>query len=139
MFLIDTNVLSALQKRERSPEVFQWISDQRRMDLYLSVVSVGEIQRGIAKQQRRDPPFACKLAVWLNTVIGSYGDRILAVDLSTARRWGRLSDEIGNKGDDLLIAATALEHDLTVVTRNVKHFQPTGVKVLNPSLPTAEE
>ena len=137
MFLIDTNVLSALRRRERSPEIFNWISSQRRMDLYLSVVTLGEIERGIAQQERRDPEFAGKLAAWLNSVIGLYGGRILAVDLSTARRWGRLSDEIGNKGEDLLIAATALEHDLTVVTRNIKHFERTGVKVLNPCPPAA--
>ena len=61
-----------------------------------------------------------------------YADRILTVDLSTARRWGRLSATIGHAGADLLIAATALEHGLTVVTRNVRHFEPTGVDVLNP-------
>ena len=136
MFLIDTNVLSALRRRDRSPDVFEWVSRQRMLDQYLSVVTLGEIERGIAQQERRDPPFAGELTTWLNNVLGLYGGRILAVDLSTARRWGRLSDEVGNKGEDLLIAATALEHDLTVVTRNVRHFEHTGVKVLNPCLPS---
>ena len=62
-----------------------------------------------------------------------YGERILAVDLSAARRWGRLSDGLGHESADLLIAATALEHGLTVVTRNVRYFEPTGVPVLDPS------
>ena len=89
MFLIDTDVLSALRRRERSPDVVRWISDQRTTDLYLSVVSVGEIERGIVRQRHRDPAFARVLAAWLDSVLALYGERILAVDLSTASRWGR--------------------------------------------------
>ena len=88
MFLIDTDVLSALRKRKRHPEIAQWVEKQRSADLYLSVVSVGEIERGIERQQRRDPVHA--LAAWLDSVLALYGERILAVDLSAARRWGRL-------------------------------------------------
>ena len=135
MFLIDTDLLSALRRRGRSPDVAQWISDQRTTDLYLSVVSVGEVERGIVRQRRRDPAFAQMLAAWLDGVLALYRERILAVDLSTARRWGRLSGALGHEGADLLIAATALEHGLTVVTRNVRHFELTGVPVLNPSGP----
>ena len=133
MFLIDTDVLSALRKRKRHPEVAQWIEKQRSADLYLSVVSVGEIERGIERQQRRDPVHAHALAAWLDSLLALYGERILAVDLPAARRWGRLSGRLGHDGADLLIAATALEHGLTVVTRNVRHFEPTGVPVLDPS------
>ena len=68
-------------------------------------------------------------------MLSLYGDRILPVDAPTARRWGRLSGDLGHEGTDLLIAATALEHGLTVVTRNVRHFEPTGAQVLDPSLP----
>ncbi len=68
-------------------------------------------------------------------MLSLYGDRILPVDASTARRWGRLSGTLGHEGTDLLIAATAIEHGLTVVTRNVRHFEPTGVPVLDPSAP----
>ena len=133
MFLIDTDVVSALRKRQRHPEIARWVEAQRSADLYLSVVTVGEIERGIERQQRRDPVHAHALAAWLDRLIALYGDRILAVDLSAARRWGRLSHLIGHEGADLLIAATALEHGLTVVTRNVRHFEPTGVPVLDPS------
>ena len=133
MFLIDTDVVSALRKRRRHPEIARWVEAQRSADLYLSVVTVGEIERGIERQQRRDPVHAHALAAWLDRLIALYGDRILAVDLSAARRWGRLSHLIGHEGADLLIAATALEHGLTVVTRNVRHFEPTGVPVLDPS------
>lgn len=137
MFLIDTDVLSLLRRSERSPRIGRWMAGQRTTDLYMSVVSVAEIERGITRQRDRDPAFAGLLAAWLDTVLSLYGNRILPVDASTARRWGRLSGELGHEGTDLLIAATALEHGLTVVTRNVRHFEPTGVPVLDPSLPRA--
>ena len=131
-FLLDTDVLSALRRRERNPKTARWVTTQRAADLYLSVVTVGEVERGITQQQRRDPLFAHELALWLDRVLAWYGDRILQVDASTARRWGRLSATLGHQSADLLIAATALEHGLTVVTGNVRHFEPTGVPTLNP-------
>ncbi len=132
MFLLDTDVLSALRRRDRNPEMVRWLETQRTADLYLSIVTVGEIERGIAQQQRRDPSFAQELARWLDRVLAWYGDRILLVDTATARRWGQLSAALGHDGADLLIAATALERGLTVVTRNVRHFERTGVPVTNP-------
>ena len=132
MFLMDTDVLSALRRRERNPGAVLWVESQRTADLYLSVVTVGEIERGITQQQRQNPPFARELARWLDRVLAWYSDRILPVDMATARLWGQLSATIGHGGADLLIAATALEHGLTVVTRNVRHFEPTGAPVLNP-------
>ena len=132
MFLIDTDVLSALRRRDRHPEMVRWLQAQRTADLYLSAVTVGEIERGIARQQRRAPSFARELSLWLDRVLAWYADRILDVDVPTARRWGRLSGDLGHDRADLIIAATALEHGLTVVTRNVKHFEPTGVPVFNP-------
>ena len=134
MHLIDTDVLSALRRKERHPGIAQWVSAQGAADLYVSVVSIGEIERGIRQQQRQNPPFARALATWLDRVVSFYGDRILAIDLATARRWGQLSAALGHEGTDLLIAATALEHGLTVVTRNVQHFEPTGVEVVDPSI-----
>ena len=130
MFLLDTDVLSALRRRERNPEIARWVGTQRTTDLYLSVVTVGEIERGIMRQQRRDTGFARELAIWLDRLLDWYGKRVLPVDTATARRWGRLSATLGQDSADLLIAATALEHGLTVVTRNVRHFEPTGVAVV---------
>ena len=135
MFLIDTDVLSALRRRERHPRIAAWMSRQRAGDLYLSVVSIGEIERGIIRQERSNPDFARALALWLDSIIKLYGEHILGVDLATARRWGQLSARIGNDSADLLVAATALEHGLSVVTRNVRHFQPAGVRVIDPSAP----
>ena len=132
MFLLDTDVLSALRRRERHPEAVRWVETQRTTDLYISVVTVGEIERDITQQQPRDPSFAGELALWLDRVLAWYSDRILIVDAATARRWGRLSATLGHDGADLLIAATALEHGLTVVTCNARHFEPTGVPTLNP-------
>ncbi len=132
MYLLDTNVISALRRPDRHPAPASWLEAQRVSDTYISVVTFGEIERGIAQQLLRNPDFARDLAQWLELILARFSDRILQVDVATARRWGRLSDSIGNQNVDLLIAATALERGLTVVTRNVRHFEPTGVKVLNP-------
>ena len=132
MYLIDTDVLSALRRRERNPEAVRWAISQRTSDLHLSVVTIGEIERGITQQKRHNPPFAQDLAAWLDRLLAWYGDRILSVDVGTARKWGQLSATLGYESADLLIAATALEHGLTVVTRNVRDFGPTGVRTLNP-------
>lgn len=133
MYLIDTDVLSALRRPDRNPEIVGWVSGQRAADLYLSVVTVGEIERGIARQRSRDPAFADRLGIWLDNLLRLYADRILPVDTSVARRWGHLTREHGHGSADLFIAATALEHGLTVATRDVRHFEPTGVAVLDPS------
>lgn len=132
MYLVDTDVLSALRRPERHVSLTRWVSVQRNENLHLSVISIGEIERGIARAKRRDPPFASALEGWLDTVLGLYGHRILPIDLASARRWGIVTHAIGHEDADLLIAATALSHGLTVVTRNVRHFKPTGVPVLNP-------
>ena len=92
----------------------------------------GEIERGILLQQTKNASFASTLAGWLETILHRYADRILDIDTAVARRWGRLSAQIGHEGARLLIAATAQEHGLTVVTRNLRHFVPTGVTVFNP-------
>ena len=132
MFLIDTMVLSELRKRERNKNVVRWISTQRSTDLFLSVVTIGEIERGIELRKNNDTEFATALTVWLDKILTLYLERIIAIDLATARRWGKLSASVGHDGADLLIAATAMEHGLTVVSRNVQHFEPTGVSVLDP-------
>jgi predicted nucleic acid-binding protein len=132
MFLIDTVTLSELRKRERDLTVVAWFERQRTSDLFLSVITIGEIERGIARQRAADPGFAAALAAWLDRVLALYGERIVPFDLQTARRWGTLSASLGNESADLMIAATALERGLTVVTHNVRDFEPTGVAVLDP-------
>ena len=132
MFLVDTDVLSALAKRRRDPNVEVWIAHQRTSDLFVSVISIGEVERGIALKRGKDPNFAARLATWLDQILNLYGDRVLAFDLASARRWGELTAVLGHHGADLQIAATALEHGLTVVTRNTSDFVPCGVQVLDP-------
>jgi predicted nucleic acid-binding protein len=132
MYLIDTVVLSELRKRERHAGIVQWLRGKAVDSLFLSVITIGEIERGVLRQRAKNPVFAEALGAWLDRTIEAYLDRILAVDTRVARRWGQLSARIGHGGADLLIAATALEHGLTVVTRNVRHFLPTGVPVEDP-------
>lgn len=132
MFLLDTVVLSELRKRERNVGLTQWIIGKNDGELFISVVTVGEIERGIRQQRTKDNAFAQRLADWLEQLLLSYADRILSITTPIARRWGQLSADLGRADADILIASTALEHGLTVVTRNERHFVSTGVRVLNP-------
>ena len=131
-YLLDTVVISELRKRDRDPGVVDWIASQRSSALFLSVVTIGEIENGISRQRRLNPVFADTLTDWLELTMQRYMDRILPVSVPVARRWGNLSGQLGHSGVDLLIAATALEHGLMVVTRNTRHFEPAGVGVVNP-------
>ena len=132
MILLDTSVLSKLRKRDTSPQVIRWLTGYQDSDLFLSVVSIGEIELGIEKKRTADPAFATLLTRWIEDLLRLYGDRVLPVTSTIARRWGNLSARLGNNSADLLIAATALTHGLKVATRNVQHFAPTGVDVINP-------
>ena len=132
MFLLDTVVLSELRKQRPSAKVVEWLGRQRDADLYLSVVSLGEIERGIEQQRKLNAEFAQELTRWLEALQNLYADRILPVSAAIARRWGVLSARMGHDGADLLIAATAMSHGLAVATRNVRHFKTTGVQVVNP-------
>ena len=103
MYLIDTVVLSELRKLQRDPGVVAWVEQQQTTDLFVSIISIGKIQRGITRQHARDPGFAAALAAWLDRGLVLYGERILPFDLKTARRWGHLSAAIGNDSTDRMI------------------------------------
>src|SRR2546422_7898291 len=118
MYLIDTVVLSELRKTHRDPGLTTWFEQQRATDLFVSLISIGEIERGIVRQRATNAGFAAALASWLDKLLALYSERILPFDLQSARRWGLLSAVLGNESADLMIAATGLEHGLTVVTRN---------------------
>jgi toxin FitB len=137
MYLLDTVVLSELRKapRQRNRNLVRWIGEVPSQDLFVSVLTIGEIERGVERQRQLNPEFAGRITSWLDMVSRTYEGRILAVDVAVARRWGRLSYLIGNKGTDLAISATAFEHGLTVATRNVSDFEPTGVPVFDPFSP----
>lgn len=132
MWLIDTNVISALRRPERAPAVARWLRVQDPDALFLSVVTLGEIERGITQQDSRNPDFARDLRSWLQRTELLFADRILPFDPPAARIWGQLSARIGHPGADLMIAASALSRGMTVVTGNVDDFTPSGVPVLNP-------
>ena len=132
MYLIDTVALSELRKRSPDRNVAGWFERVDAADLFLSVVTIGEVVRGIEGVRRRDPGFAERLDTWIDTVVDQFSDRILPATLPILRRWGRLSAALGRSDADLLIAATAIEHDLKVVTRNVAHFTSTGAAAINP-------
>ena len=132
MYLLDTDVVSALRRPERNAVVSAWVRNQTPDSLYTSVITVGEILHGIARQRRRQPEFAAQLERWLESVTALFRDRVLVFDDAAARRWGVLHAELGFTSSDLQIAAIAWSRGLTVVTRNVRHFEPTGVSTLNP-------
>lgn len=131
IYLLDTSVLSALRRPERSPHVLRWLGDKADESLFLSVITLGEIERGIAQQTQRDPTFASDLRTWLDRTVQLFADRILPFDADAARIWGQLSARIGNTGADLQIAATALSRDATVVTGD-RAFLATGARVVSP-------
>lgn len=132
MLILDTNVLSALRRPERSPAVTAWLARQRDEDLFLSVITLGEIERGITRQDDINPPFARDLRAWITRTVTLFADRLLPFGAEDALIWGRLSARIGHSGADLLIAATALARDATVVTGNVADFRPTGCRIEDP-------
>ncbi len=132
MFLLDTVVLSELRKTQPNRHVMAWLGQQTETSLFISVVSLGEIERGAEKQRTVNPEFSHALRSWLGTLQNQFADRLLPITPAIARRWGALSAQLNHEGADLLIAATALQHGLAVATRNTKHFAPTGVAVVNP-------
>ena len=132
MILLDTMVLSEIRKSRPSPKVIAWLKAQREDQLFISVISLGEIARGVEKARKTEPEFAQALTQWLETLQRLYADRILPVTPSIARLWGEWSAQLGHDGADVLIAATAHVHRMQVATRNVKHVSIMQVNVINP-------
>jgi len=133
-WLVDTNVLSELRKGARAAAgISAWFDAADETALYTSVLVVGEIRRGIESLRRRDDTAALALEGWLNRLTESFADRILPVDSEVADRWGRINVPDPVPTVDGLLAATALVHDLTLVTRNTRDVARTGVRLLDPS------
>ena len=132
MILLDTRVLSELRKARPNPGVVVYLNQQAAETVFVSALTLGEIEAGIEKQRSVAPEFAAELAQWLTLMELQFAAFILPVTPAIAKLWGRLCVQTGNKGIDNLIAATALCHNLMVVTRNVKDFEPSGVRVFDP-------
>ena len=136
MYLLDTNVLSELRKRRSgkiNPAVEAWAGTIDQADMYLSVVTIMEVELGIALLERRDARQAGVLRLWLHEkVMPAFSGRILPIDTTIALRCARLHVPDTKSERDALIAATGLAHDLTVVTRNLADFAGTGVTLLDP-------
>jgi hypothetical protein len=145
VYLVDTNIISAASPaRPAPPALVEWL-DAHSAALFLSAVTVAEIEDGIAKLRREGARRrSADLAAWLETVMHLYGDRILAFDAATARIAGSISDRARGQGQapgfaDIIIAATARHHGLTILSRNLRHFEALGVAVIDPfgRLPSA--
>lgn len=132
-WLVDTNVISEVRKGPRChPGVAAWWAAVEDRDLFLSVLTLGEIRRGIEGIRQRDPAKAATLERWLRDISEAFGARIIGVDLAVAEAWGRMSVARSVPVIDALLAATAQVHDLVLVTRNTADVSGLGVRTLNP-------
>jgi predicted nucleic acid-binding protein len=132
-YLLDTNVISELRKGDRANAgVVTWFADVTEDEIYLSVLTAGELRRGVDSIQRRDRESAAALNRWLRGLVEAFGDRLLAIDHAVAEEWGRMNVARSLPAIDSLLAATAKVHGLTFVTRNTKDVARTGVHCINP-------
>jgi predicted nucleic acid-binding protein len=138
VYLVDTNIIAAAAPSRPVPRaLIEWM-DMHSASLLLSAVTVAEIEEGVAKSRREGATRkSSDLAAWLETVLHLYGDRVLAFDAATARIAGTIADRAWGQGQapgfaDIIIAATAQHHGLTILSHNLKHFEPLGVVVIDP-------
>jgi predicted nucleic acid-binding protein len=136
MFVLDTNVVSELRKAatgKANPRVLAWAASIRPAALFLSVITLMELEQGVLLLERRDPRYGAAIRQWLeHQVLPAFEGRFLPIDDQVALRCARLHVPDPRKERDALIAATGLVHGMTVVTRDTADFEPTGVRLLNP-------
>ncbi|GES44397.1 hypothetical protein FBZ98_101413 [Rhizobium sp. ERR 922] len=130
MYLVDTNVVSEI--RRGNSQAIAWLRSVDPSTIYLSVITLGEIMRGIALKRRSDPRTATHLEEWLRKLRHDHRNRILPITDQIAVEWGRIAAQRPRGDADGLIAATAIVHDLIVVTRNIGDFDDTGASIVNP-------
>ena len=131
MYLLDTNVVSELLRPQPHKAVLNWIADVPADRLFVSAVTVGEIQAGIEITREQDPAKAEEIEAWLDLVVGGYG--VLPMDAAAFRQWARLKHRKSDTLiEDAMIAATAIVHGLTVATRNTRDFRDLGVDMVDP-------
>jgi len=132
-FLLDTNVVSELAKTRPNVKVIAWLRSVSSTDLFLSVITLGEIRKGVEKKRAKSAEDAVRLEAWLTTLVLHYRSRILPFDQNSADQWGRvmaLNPTV--PVEDSQLVATALQHQLTFATRNVRHIAKTGVACVDP-------
>jgi predicted nucleic acid-binding protein len=143
MFLLDTNVISELRKAgdgKADANVVAWLSNVDATTLYVSAITLMEIELGILRIERRDLVQGNKLRAWMeNHILPEFAERTLSVDTAVALRCASLHVPDARSERDALIAATALVHGMTVITRNLADFEPTGARVINPWNEPTEE
>lgn len=138
-YLVDTNIVSELRKGVRcDPHVAAWLRTVTPEELYLSVLSLGEIRRGIELLRRKNASAAAQLDRWIDGLEIHYADRLITITAAVTERWGRICPHEPLPVTNGLLAATCQEHRLTMVTRNTGDFVRSGVRTLNPFLPAAE-
>lgn len=131
-YLIDTNVISEVRKRRPDPHVLTWWDSVESEQIFISILTIGEIRLGIERLRRKDGDQATMIERWLNGLKTSYHDRIVGIDARTAEEWGRLNAPDPVPVIDGLLAATARVHNWTLVTRNTAGLGRTGTALLNP-------
>lgn len=133
MYVLDTNVVSALRRPDREPAVVDWARAVPLVDQYVTALTVAEIEHGIVRKEQTDPAQGAILRRWLaERVLPGFAGRVLPFDLSAARILARYPVPEHASYDDAQIAAAAEAHGMTVVTRNIRHFTPLGVRVFCP-------
>jgi predicted nucleic acid-binding protein len=132
-YLLDTNIVSELSRKKPNVDVINWIfAPGQRDKLYLSCLTIGELQVGIIKLRKKDLKAAESLEIWLDTILTEYEDKILTINLETSGQWAELMSIDSTNAIDSLLAAQAKSMNLTLVTRNTKHFDMFDIKLLNP-------
>jgi toxin FitB len=131
-YLLDTNILSETRKKRADDRVLTFLSNSTPTALYLSCLSLGELKKGIALKMKSDPVAAKAIAKWVDGLETNFADRILGVDVASAKLWGDWSAQRPRPVVDTLLAATAVVHDLVFVTRNESDIQDLPVKIFNP-------
>lgn len=131
-YLLDTNVLSETRKRQADERVISFLSTAEPSALYISVLTLGELRKGVALKRLSDPDSAKKLSNWVDGLEFSFADRVLGINAPIAALWGELSAQRPRSVVDTLLAATALVHELTFVTRNTSDVRDIQVKLLDP-------
>ncbi|ABV85278.1 Toxin of toxin-antitoxin [Rickettsia massiliae MTU5] len=131
-YLLDTNVVSEIQKKKSNSQVAVWFSIVHSSQLYLSCITIGEIRKEISKLAKKDKIASLKLEKWLERIIIDYNERILNIDKEICEEWGELMSIDSTNAIDALIAAQAKQSNMILVTRNIKHYNMFNIKIFDP-------